>query len=127
MSELPGHDALVEALGRKRGRGRGKPRIRVSAPEQRTEDGIVFDSKAEARHYRELKLKQTAGAVHYFLTQVPIRLPGNVRYVVDFLVFYPDGTHVYEDVKGHRTDVYRVKKRLVEALYPIRIVEVEAR
>lgn len=87
-------------------------------------DGIRFDSKAEARYYQQLKARVVAGEVSYFLRQVPIHLPGNVRYVVDFLEFWADGRVRYVDVKGVQTAMFKTKKRQVEALYPITI-EVE--
>lgn len=84
-------------------------------------DGIRFDSKAEAAYYQRLKLRVGAGEVVYFLRQVPLHLPGGVRYVVDFLEFHADGSAHYVDVKGVITPQFRDKKKLVEALYPIRI------
>ena len=84
-------------------------------------DGITFDSKKEADYYCELKLRVLAGEIRYFLMQVPIRLPGGVKYRVDFLEFHADGTEHYVDVKGHETKVFRMKKKQVEALYPIKI------
>lgn len=90
-------------------------------------DGITFDSKAELRRYQDLRALQSAGEVLFFLRQVPFHLPGGVRYVLDFLVFWADGHQSFEDVKGHRTALYRVKKRQVEALYPVRITELRSR
>lgn len=86
-------------------------------------DGIRFDSKKEAAFYRELKLRQQAGDVIFFLRQVPVDLPGNIKYRVDFQVFLADGTVRFIDVKGHRTKQYIDKKKMVEALYPIEIEE----
>lgn len=87
-----------------------------------TVDGIRFDSKKEARYYEQLKIRQNVGEVAYFHRQVPITLPGNTKYVVDFQVFHTDGTVEYVDVKGKQTESFRFKKRQVESLYPIRIV-----
>lgn len=84
-------------------------------------DGIRFDSKAEARYYLRLKARVEAGEVLYFHRQVPIHLPGNTRYVVDFQEFHADGSVHYVDVKGVETQTFRLKKRQVEALYPITI------
>jgi len=84
-------------------------------------DGIKFASKAEARYYGQLKLRQRAGEVVFFLRQVPIHLPGEVRYVMDFLVFESSGEVRMVDVKGMETEVFKAKKRMVEALYPITI------
>ena len=46
------------------------------------------------------------------------------KYIADFKVTYADGRVEIVDVKGVRTDVYRLKKKLVEAQYGITIVEV---
>lgn len=91
---------------------------------KRTEiDGISFASKKEASYYQTLCLRQKAGEVLFFLRQIPLRLPGNVRYVVDFLEFHADGTCHFIDVKGMKTEQYKMKKRIVESLYPIEIEE----
>ena len=87
-------------------------------------DGITFDSKKESKRYMDLKLLQAAGEVLYFLRQVPIRIPKITTYWVDFQVFWSDGRVTYEDVKGIRTTVYTLKKKLVEEMYPIKIVEI---
>lgn len=88
----------------------------------RTEsDGIKFDSKKEARYYAELKMRQQNGEVVFFLRQVPLHLPGGVRYVVDFQEFHADGTVHFVDVKGVETKLYITKRKLVEATYPIKI------
>lgn len=87
-------------------------------------DDIRFDSKKEARYYQDLKLRQKAGEVLFFLRQVPFHLPGGVRYVVDFQEFRADGTVTFVDVKGMKTSEYLMKKKMVESLYPIEIIEV---
>lgn len=93
-------------------------------------DGITFDSAAEARRYQELKLHERAGLLTNLELQpcFVIRVKGTVvcRYYGDFRYQTRDGETIVEDVKGARTDVYRLKKRLVEAEYGIRITEVEA-
>ena len=106
----------------------------VSPKIDRTVDGIVFASKKEACRYRELKQLRAAGAVRWFIRQPSFDLvvgdrPGSsdrerpTVYRADYLIVMADGSIVVEDVKGVKTDVYRIKKRLVEALYPIEIVE----
>ena len=86
-------------------------------------DGIRFDSKKEAAYYDDLKLRVAAGEVLFFFRQTPIHLPGGVKMVVDFLEFHTDGTVHVIDVKGYKTDVYKNKKSMVEALYPITVEE----
>ena len=87
-------------------------------------DGIRFDSKKEAKYYDELKIRVAAGEVLFFLRQVPFHLPDGVKMVIDFLEFRTDGTVHVVDVKGYKTDVYKIKKRMVEALYPEDVEEV---
>ena len=90
----------------------------------RTElDGIKFPSKKEALYYQRLKNLKRAGEVVFFLRQVPFYLPGGVKYVVDFQVFYADGSVAFIDVKGMRTATYKAKKKMVEALFPVEIEE----
>lgn len=86
-----------------------------------TVDGIRFHSRMEARYYQGLKLRVSAGELSYFLRQVGLDLPGNTRYFVDFVEFFPDGRVEYIDVKGFETAVFKFKKRQVESLYPIKI------
>lgn len=99
-----------------------KPRHKFNAKITET-DGIKFASKKEANYYQELKLRQKAGEVVFFLRQVPFHLPGSTRYLVDFVEFLSDGSVVFVDVKGMKTDTYKMKKRMVEDLYPIKITE----
>ena len=87
-------------------------------------DGIKFASKKEARRYRELRLLEKSGELLFFLRQVPFHLPANVKYVCDFLCFWKDDTVTVEDVKGIKMPMYVLKKKQVEAIYPIKIMEV---
>ena len=89
-----------------------------------TEDGIRFASKKESRYYLQLQMAQKSGELLFFLRQTPFHLPGNVRYVVDFTEFWKDGTVRFTDVKGFKTRSYLTKKKMVEALFPIQILEV---
>ena len=88
------------------------------------DDGIRFDSKKERDYYRTLKMLVLSGDVLFFLRQVPIDLPGCVKYRVDFVEFHSDGSVHFVDVKGYRTETYKLKKKQIEALYPITIEEV---
>jgi len=127
---LKDENALKELLARMKS---GKPADNLFSPPPvsnnkfhaiMTEvDGMKFQSKKESRYYLELKARVHLGEVKYFLRQIPILLPGGVKYVVDFVEFLTDGSVRYVDVKGCRTDVYKVKKKLVEATYPIKIIE----
>jgi len=86
--------------------------------------GIKFASKKELKRYQELELLQKYGEVIFFLRQVPFHLSGGVKYVCDYLVFWASGDVTIEDVKGMRTPMYKLKKKQVQALYPITITEI---
>jgi hypothetical protein len=86
-------------------------------------DGIKFRSKRERKRYLELSALKNDGFC-WFLRQIPFYLPGNTKYVLDFMVFWKSGGITFEDTKGHRTPMYIMKKKQVEALYPIRITEI---
>lgn len=81
----------------------------------------TFHSKLEARMYDLLKYQKDAGTVKFFLMQVPIQLPGNTKYVVDFLIFYENGDIEFLETKGKMTPMANLKIKQAEALYPIKI------
>lgn len=87
-------------------------------------DGIKFPSIKEKNRYIQLKVLQRAGEVLFFQRQCPLHLPGGIKYLIDFEVFWADGHVTFEDVKGMKTDIYKLKKTQVEALYPIEITEI---
>jgi hypothetical protein len=84
-------------------------------------DGQTFDSKIEFAFYNKLKLEMQAGIVLFFLRRVAFHLPGGATYRCDYQVFYTDGTIRFIDVKGVETSEFILKKKLVEALYPVTI------
>lgn len=93
-----------------------------------TIDGITFASKKEATRYQELKLLQQVGEIELVRLQPVYTLRVNdidiCKYIADFL--YYDKTKnkfVTEDVKGVKTPVYRLKKKLMKAIYNIDIYE----
>jgi hypothetical protein len=92
-------------------------------------DGIRFDSQAEGRRYEQLKLLERAGEIREITLQpkFPIVVNGRKigRYTADFAYFDRlTGKRVYEDVKGVKTQVYKLRKKLVEALHDVTITEV---
>lgn len=94
-------------------------------------DGITFDSKAEARRYGELRLLEQAREISGLELQPKFDIKVNDKKICtwkgDFRYWCNRGRGwVLEDVKGVRTPVYRLKKKLVEALYDIEITEVKA-
>lgn len=94
-------------------------------------DGIWFDSKAEAQRYGELKLMKRAGEIERlrlqprYLLQEAFRAASDglryrkIEYVGDFEYWDRQSQRlICEDVKGVRTDVYRVKRKMFLARYP---------
>lgn len=90
------------------------------------EDGIKFSSLLERSYYRYLIQEQKDKRLLFFLRQVPIHLPGNVRYVVDFLEFWApvdsdQGTVVFTEVKGMMTRDAEIKIKQAQEIYGIEI------
>jgi hypothetical protein len=84
-------------------------------------DGIRFHSKKEAAFYQKLKILREHGDIRYFLMQVPFRLPGNVRYLCDFMIVSIAGTVSFIDVKGKDTPLSILKIKQVHDIYGIEI------
>lgn len=97
-------------------------------------DGITFDSAREARRYQELKLMERAGEIIGLRRQVRFELIPSFEcdgkhyrpatYIADFT--YTDaktGKKVVEDVKGMRTDVYKLKAKMFAWRYGVSILE----
>ena len=91
-------------------------------------DGFIFDSRAEARRYSELILAERAGEISNLSLQPVFPIIVNEKkigkYIADFQYTDRDGNRVIEDVKGVSTPVYRLKKKLVEAIHEINITEI---
>lgn len=89
-------------------------------------DGIRFDSKREAGRWQELRFLEKAGHISGLTRQVPYGLFVNSQkvatYKADF-VYVENGAEVVEDSKGFRTPEYRLKAKLMEAIYNIKIRE----
>lgn len=89
-------------------------------------DGIIFDSKREATRYQDLRYRQAAGEISDLKLQVSYPLVVNgvkiATYRADFE--YLEGEQkITEDAKGCKTPTYRIKKKLMLAIYGIEIRE----
>lgn len=90
-------------------------------------DMYVFDSIAESKRYKELKLLEQAGEISKlelqprFLLQEGFRKNGKtfrkIEYIADFQ-YIENGRLVIEDVKGKETEVFKLKRKLFEHEYP---------
>ena len=92
---------------------------------------VLFDSKKEAKRAQELLLLFQQGEISDLTRQREFRLTINgiliCKYECDFLyrdLSKPGRAVVVEDVKGMKTRVYRLKKKLMFAIFGIKIKEV---
>ena len=108
-------------------------------------EGHIFDSIKEMNYYKSLQVLQRAGEIVKIELQpvfpyiVAYSLPAEghstyerlhntfektYKYIGDFRVTYKNGNVAIIDAKGVRTAIYKRKKKIIEALYNIKIVEV---
>lgn len=91
-------------------------------------DGQKFDSVKEFHRWGCLRLLERAGRITDLKRQVSFELIPKqdgeraCTYVADF-TYYEDGKLVVEDCKGFKTDVYRIKKKLMLWVHGISIRE----
>ena len=93
-------------------------------------DGIRFASQKEGARYVELKLLERAGKIEKLELQPKYTLIAKfvthkgekireLAYVADFrYIDTATGATVVEDVKGMKTDVYLIKRKLLLWRYP---------
>ena len=93
-------------------------------------DGITFDSKKEAMRYLELKPLFKTGAIKdlKLQTKFPMMHEGKkiCDYVSDFDYLEPNGddwSYIVEDVKGVKTSIYRLKKKMMLIFHNIKVIE----
>lgn len=106
-------------------------------------DGFIFDSKREARVYGELKLLKMSGEIKDFSRQVTFELvpaqyqivkggkkdkkvcvEKSVTYKADFVVEHTDGERTVIDVKGFKTPLYVIKRKLMRHVHGVAIKEI---
>ncbi|MBR3868987.1 MAG: DUF1064 domain-containing protein [Clostridia bacterium] len=98
-------------------------------------NGRTYDSIKEFHRHLELLMLQKAGEISELREQVPFELipkqyddNGKVcehacKYIADF-VYTQNGETVVEDTKGLKTEVYKIKRKLMLFRYGIRIKEI---
>lgn len=125
-------EALAKSAEKKaKGTGRNK-----YGAKKTTVDNIVFDSKAEAQRYSQLKAMEKAGQIVDLRIQVEFQLlPAQekdghkeraVKYVADFTYRDRDGKHVVEDVKSGptKTREFILKRKMMMFFHSIAVREV---
>jgi hypothetical protein len=110
----------------KRLAGQKKSKNKYNAKKVKIDD-ILFDSKLEAKRYLELKQLLHLGVIKNLVTHKKFPLIVNDitigSYEADF-VYEKDGVEIIEDTKGVLTKEYRLKKKLMKAIYNKDILEV---
>lgn len=87
-------------------------------------DGFKFDSQKEAKRYNELKLMEREGIIHSlrlqprFLLQDKFQYKNKtyrkIEYIADFSYFNTnEDVLVIEDAKGFKTEVFKLKEKLL--------------
>lgn len=85
--------------------------------------GIKFDSQKERNYYIKLKLLEEKGIISDLKLQVKFELQpkfqfGNktiraINYIADFTYIQDNKLHIV-DTKGVRTEVYKIKKKMMQ-------------
>lgn len=91
-------------------------------------DGILFDSKKEAQRYRDLKVLERCEQIRNLKIKPRFPIVVNDTLICEYEADYSyfdmrKGEPVIEDCKGCKTPVYKLKKKLFEAMYGKRITE----
>lgn len=87
-------------------------------------DGYKFDSKMEADRYRYLKNCKANGDIKDFVIHPKFILQPSfvyngkrispITYTSDFKVYHNDGTVSIEDVKGTKTNEFKIKEKMLK-------------
>ena len=115
---------LTEAEARKLGISSSKKSKSKYNARKINIDGICFDSRAEADYYCRLKLLLRAGEIDGFCRQARFVVTEGkngekgTEYVTDFVIFYPGERYKIVDVKGVKTEVFKLKIKSLRAKYP---------
>ena len=107
-------DEFLKRAGEKRKNKYGNKKVIL--------DGIKFDSKKEARRYKELKFMEENGIIKDLELQPKYELTPTIRhngktlpkmsYIRDFRYKDKEGQTIVEDTKGKRTSTYIAKLKM---------------
>lgn len=90
--------------------------------------GVIYDSKKECLRAVQLDLLERSGKIKNLQRQVKFvlqdRFVNNEKKIIRPIYYFADfcyeknGIKYAEDVKGMKTEVYRIKKKLFQYRYP---------
>lgn len=82
----------------------------------------LHQSILEADYCNELALLKKSGQIGDYEIQHKIEITVAGKHIcnhyVDFIVFKPGGVIEFHEVKGYSQEIWKLKRKLVEALYP---------
>lgn len=84
-------------------------------------NGISYHSNKEADYAAELDMRIRGKDIKSWKRQIPIRLCAYGKpictYYIDFIIKHNDNSEEYVEVKGFKTEVWRLKWKMTEALF----------
>ena len=128
-SELRAHSPLVfHYKMTSKNKASSKYNVKKST-DDRTCDGIVFDSAMEMKFYRDVILPNLgSGVIKRFELQKPYELQPkftrggktikSITYVADAYIEYADGSIILYDVKGMADTTAKIKRKMFWYRYP---------
>ena len=104
-------------------------KFNVATVVDRTYRGVVYHSKMESEYARYLDILLAGKRIASWEGQVSFDIILNgvllSRYFCDFKVMLTNGTIEYHEVKGYSTQLYQLKRKLVEAIHGVEIKEIK--
>ena len=98
--------------------------------EKRTYQGVVYDSETELKFLLEwIEPKLKTGEISRYERQVPYILQEGytnfigkkilpIKYVADYVIYYPNDDYIVVDVKGQADNTAKLKRKLFWKKYP---------
>lgn len=89
-------------------------------------DGQIFASKRERGRWMDLRVEERAGEIKNLQRQVAYPITVNGFKVCDYFadfVYERAGAIVVEDSKGYRTEVFKLKTKLMFAVHGVEVLE----
>jgi len=109
--------------------GKPKPKKNKYNAQKVVIDGHPFDSKKEGARYQELKFQEHCGLIRDLELQPRLDIYIGQKYIAFYrgdFKYKKSNQVIVEDVKSaitKKNPVYRLKKKLIEAIYKISILE----
>lgn len=88
---------------------------------KQTYNGYSYMSRKEAEYAflldQRLKKKEIKSWDRQFKVSFDVNGKHICNYYVDFIIHHHDDTYELIEVKGYETDIYRIKRKLLEAIF----------